>query len=311
MPPSVLAPIERALARTRAVLFAPFDLTKWLTLGFCAFLAQLGESSGGVGGRGNVGSWSESGGQRELERAADWFREHWPLAVTVGALVAVLVLAVWALVLWLQSRGRFMFLDGVVRNRGAVVEPWKTYRREGNSLFGFKVWFTVLGLAAVAIAAALGVLIAWPDITAERFGPAAWGGILVGGGLLLAFVVALALIDLFLKDFVVPAMYARRVGVMAGWGVVRRELLGAYPGQVVLYVLAKIVIAVVVSILVFALVCLTLCIAACFLIIPYVGTVLLLPLIVFDRCYSLYFLDQLGGDWRLIASAEAATEPAP
>ena len=33
-------------------------------------------------------------------------------------------------------------------------------------------------------------------------------------------------------------------------------------------------------------------IAACFIAIPYVGTVLMLPLFVFGRSYSLYFLDQ-------------------
>ena len=45
---SVTDPIEQALASTKGILFAPFDATKWLKLGFCAFLARLGlEASGG------------------------------------------------------------------------------------------------------------------------------------------------------------------------------------------------------------------------------------------------------------------------
>ena len=42
--------------------------------------------------------------------------------------------------------------------------------------------------------------------------------------------------------------------------------------------------------------------------IPFIGTVVLLPFAVFMRSYSLYFLEQLGGPWRLIA--EEQPEPA-
>ena len=35
------------------------------------------------------------------------------------------------------------------------------------------------------------------------------------------------------------------------------------------------------------------------------------PLLVFVRCYSVYFLDQLGGEWQLISadSGESAAQP--
>ena len=58
------------------------------------------------------------------------------------------------------------------------------------------------------------------------------------------------------------------------------------------------------AVIVLALVCATLCLAACILAIPYIGTVLLLPLFVFDRCYSLAFLEQLGGPWALSPATE-------
>src|SRR5688572_17576900 len=46
---SVGKAVTRALARTRYVLFSTFDLSKWLALGFCAFLSQCdaGGSNGG------------------------------------------------------------------------------------------------------------------------------------------------------------------------------------------------------------------------------------------------------------------------
>lgn len=309
---SVTEPISRALTRTREVLFDPFDLAKWFKLGFCAFLAHLGNSSGGGGG--NFGSWEESDPGRQMERAGDWARENWGLVLTVGSLVLLVILAVTIALLWLQARGRFMFLDGVVKNRGAVVEPWKTHRAAGNSVFWFKLILTVIGFVTMLLIVGIGLGIAWADIDARIFGAAAWGGVLIGGGLFLVFALSMLLIDVFLTDFVIPAMYARGIGVMDGWRVVRREVFAAYPGPVVLYVLMKFLISLVIGAIVLGVVCVTLCVAACCLAIPYIGTVLMLPVLVFGRCYSLFFLDQLGGAWQLFSQAdepEETPEPSP
>jgi hypothetical protein len=298
---SVLTPIEGALSRTREVLFAPFDIKKWFTLGFCAFLATLGEGGGGN----SSASWNDRGGRRRVEHGVDWVRDHWELVATIGALVALVLLAIVILVVWLKGRGRFMFLDGVVRNRGAVVEPWRNWRAEGNSAFWFMLVVGLIGLVALALSIGLGVTLAWSDIDAKVFGPDAWTGLVIGALLCFGIIVTMTLIDLFLNDFVVPAMYKRRIGVMEGWGVAWNEVITPYVGQVFLYVLMKILIAMVSVALVFGLICITFCVAACILVIPYIGTVLLLPLIVFDRSYSLCFLEQIGGEWELMSRSEA------
>ena len=44
---SVLAPFSSASERTSRVLFQPFDIAKWVRLGFCAWLAQFGDGGGG------------------------------------------------------------------------------------------------------------------------------------------------------------------------------------------------------------------------------------------------------------------------
>ena len=44
---SVTAPFSPALDRTSTVLFRPFDFAKWITLGVCAWLVQLGDGGGG------------------------------------------------------------------------------------------------------------------------------------------------------------------------------------------------------------------------------------------------------------------------
>ena len=44
---SVTAPVSAALERVKQVLFRPFDLGKWFVIGFCAWLALLGQQGGG------------------------------------------------------------------------------------------------------------------------------------------------------------------------------------------------------------------------------------------------------------------------
>jgi hypothetical protein len=88
-------------------------------------------------------------------------------------------------------------------------------------------------------------------------------------------------------------MYLRQTG----WREAGSELLqlvGRHLGAFVLYVLFRIVLNVGIGILTIIVVLATCCIAGCILAIPYLGTVLLLPVLVFKRAYSLYFLAQFG-----------------
>ena len=41
---SVIEPISSALEGVKSTLFKPFEMGKWFTIGFCAWLASLGQS---------------------------------------------------------------------------------------------------------------------------------------------------------------------------------------------------------------------------------------------------------------------------
>ncbi len=43
---SVTAPVGQAFDRMKRMLFQPFDIGKWFVIGFCAWLATLGDSGG-------------------------------------------------------------------------------------------------------------------------------------------------------------------------------------------------------------------------------------------------------------------------
>jgi hypothetical protein len=49
----------------------------------------------------------------------------------------------------------------------------------------------------------------------------------------------------------------------------------------------------------------TCCIAGCLMALPYVGTVALLPVLVFKRSYSIYYLAQFGPAYNVFPPAPA------
>jgi hypothetical protein len=209
--------------------------------------------------------------------------------------VAIVILSclLGLLFTWLSSRGKFMFIDGIVRNRGAVVGPWSDYRREGNSLFWFRLVFAFCCLLIFGLIAGGCSLIAMPSIQAKEFGASAARALTIGIPLMILFSIAAWLVSLCLTNFVVPIMYLRKVRVMAAWSEFRHQILAGRFGTFALYVPFQIVMWIAIVVLIVLATCLT-----CFLtIVPYLGTVILLPLFVFAHSYHLGFLEQFGTEW--------------
>jgi hypothetical protein len=311
---SVTEAIEPALDRVKVMLFKPFDFTKWIVIGFCAWLAGLGES-GGAGFNGYTGS-PHSGGNAQpgeqirhfCHQAGDYVRANLDWMVPLAAFLALAVLAVWLVLLWLNCRGKFMFLHCVVCDRAEVEAPWRNYAAAGNSLFRFRI---VLGVAAMLLMLPLlGFLVA--DILRMVLREEAdLPGVLLAVGLGLAFMlftIVCAIIHRFIVDFIIPLMYLRGGTCLAAW----REflgLLGARPGQFVIYLLFLIVLHIVISILVITAFLVTCCIACCLVLIPFLGTVLLLPILIFKRAFSLYFLAQFGPQYDVFLPPTAPSPP--
>src|SRR5450755_2883106 len=135
----IFGPFSAAYDLTKRILFEPFDLGKWLTIGFAAFLAGLADGTHGGGGFNPGGNWN----YRDRATTHDLSAIHQQIASwvtpTIIAFVVLFFLALVTLFMWLGSRGRFMFIDCIVRNRGAIVEPWRQFSRDANRLFLFKL----------------------------------------------------------------------------------------------------------------------------------------------------------------------------
>lgn len=304
---SVTRPVGEAIERAKSVLFRPFDPGKWLVIGFCAWLAFLGEGGGGGGGGFNAGNWSghDGHGPREvIERALRFIMENlWWLAPLAAGIILI-SLAIWIVLLWLSSRGQFMFLHCVARNVGEVEVPWVRYSKEANSLFLFRTAVSVCGSVATLPLVFGLVAIILSMVIKQRIN--APGVFLCIGLFMLILILGIGfwVLGRLIKDFIVPLQYLRRIRVMHAW----REFLGLFRGRlgdVVVYLLFRIVISIVISALVLTVVLVTCCIAGCLLAIPYLGTVLLLPILVFERAYSAHFLAQFGPSFDVFSSAES------
>ena len=307
---SVTGPVSPALERVKTMLFKPFDLGKWFTIGFCAWLAFLGESGGGGGGFNNAfnnnNSSNNSGPAGDSLRhgyhqARDYVLNNLDWIIPAAAAAVILLLALWLVILWLSSRGKFMFLHCVALDKAEVGEPWNKFGRKANSLFWFRLGLGLIGmvlmlpmLAFIAVLIVRMVLRGEPDAA----------GIMAALGIGMVFfllAIVFTLINKFTTDFVVPILFLRGGKCLAAW----REfwgLLAGNAGLFTLYILFQIVLGMAISIIVLAALLLTCCFC-CLALLPYIGTVLLLPVLVFKRSYPLYFLQQFGPSYDVFPPA--------
>lgn len=303
---SVIDPISPAIEWVKTILFRPFDLGKWFVIGFCAWLAYLGEGGGpnfNFGGQQRYGSSGES-----FHNAKEVVIENLFWIVPVAITVTVLIIAIGFAITWLRSRGRFMFLHCVALNKAEVVAPWHKFKKQGNSLFLFSIVVWLIGSAVImlliAVLVVIGIL-----MFAGTGGPNPLGIIflvLLAICLIIPTAIVFALIGKFTRDFVVPIMFLREGTCMTAW----REfwpLLTANKGRFTIYILFQIVIALAVGIIVMACICITCCCLGCILAIPYIGTVLMLPVLVFHRSYSLLYLRQYGPGFDVFSPEPATT----
>jgi hypothetical protein len=291
---SVIDPISPAIEKVKTILFRPFDIGKWFVIGFCAWLAYLG-SGGGP-------SFNFPGGQQRHGPHGEVFHNakeviienlFWilPLAITI----TVIIIVIGFVITWLSSRGHFMFLHCVALNKAEVVAPWRKFKKQGNSLFLFRIVVGLISFAVVLLLIAMLVVIG-VLLFAGGGDPNPLGIIfmvLFAFCLIVPTAIVFALIGKFTRDFVVPIMFLRQGTCMTAW----REfwpMLTGNKGRFTLYILFQIVIALAVGIIVMACVCITCCCLGCILAIPYIGTVLMLPVLVFYRSYSLLYLRQYG-----------------
>lgn len=304
----IFKPFEEAFDIMKRILFQPFDLSKWLVIGFAACIAGHFSAGGGFSPPMN---WHPPGNAMRSGSDATGFDIQHHFALFSGLIIGLVIfgLVLGLVLMWVKARGVFIFTDCVVRNRAAIKEPWREFRREGNSLFLF-----LLGLAAVfliIVASIVGVcflvaLVVHPSREQSNLALITVG--VLGFGVYMCVAVALGLIGYFMP----MVMYRRRCLSTEAFKVVV-NLIWQDPGTFTLFALFGILLFVGWLIVASVVTCATCCIAA----LPYVGTVLMLPVYVWFRGFGLLFFRQFGPDYHVwdgappIPSRPPPLPPAP
>ncbi len=280
----IFKPFGEAFELMKKILFRPFDLKKWLVIGFAAWLANLGAGGGGIGDF-NYPNNRREGAQKFNETIGQIPQ---PVLITGICVLICVVIMLIVLFAWLRARGRFIFVDCVVRNRAAIVEPWKEFRGEGNSFFLFSLLVVLVVVPVIVIAGLVLIVPFIPGHDQAEPGVGFWIGIS-----LTAFIsVCLIFVWAIASQLMVPIMYRQRCRARVAFARAV-SLVSSHPGPILLYVLFFMLLAVAMVMISCAVTCATCCIAA----IPYVGTVILLPIPVTLGAFSLLFLRQFGPDY--------------
>ncbi len=292
--PSGLEAAAQAYARVRAVLFKPFDITRWFSLGFCAWLAYIGTQSGNLNG---LGEGSPEAFKKQfdglLDKLADASAHPGVVTFVVLIIVFTLLLALWMCAL--RSRGDFMFMHRWYRPDAPILQCWSASREAGHALFVWRVqFFFVAALLFAADGAGAYLHILRPYFEGGKVWSAALVRptvICVTGAVLLGF--AVQVVAHLAKAFIVPVMYWHGVSVAQAWQAVF-ALCNQYPLAVLGYLFLVMVFWIAATLAIVLFVIGTCCVGAIPLLLPYFNAVALLPVLLFFRGFPVCFLNQ----WR-------------
>lgn len=294
--PSCFSAASQAFEGMRAVLFRTFDITRWFSIGFCAWLAYIGTQSSmpNINRPGVVSAES-------LKQQIDSVLRHGFAVLTdtpklfFGVSIMLIALALALLFCRLRSRGDFMFLHRWYRPDASISQCWWASRAAGRELFVWRVYFFLIAALLFVLMAASGYGMVVRPYVASGY---QWHAALVKPAIACVTVSALLgmavqVIAHLAKAFVVPVMYWHGVSASRAWLAVF-SLCNQYPFAVLGYLCCGMACAVFAGFVILAAGLLTCCIGFIPLLLPFLNAVVLLPYTFFFRGYAVCFLSQ----WR-------------
>ena len=307
--------IQTAWERMTIILFQPFDIGKWGLLGFIAYLAMLAE--GGVSLNNPLSGFGQNAkthpyttypqSTQALKQFTVWVSDlpnnPW---LKFMILLAIGYLVVWLVLNWVGCRAQFVLLDNIVRNRAALAEPWQRYGQQGNVWFLFHLVLVVVTFLFLATAGGVFLFLNWSWMSAGR-DPAGVEMATIGVlALVFGVLGIIGMTILFLIRTLVQPLYFKQTMSLGTALLAVMTLVVTRPLSIFIYLLLSFAVSLVLGTItcaVFACAfCAALPIVCCVSCFPFIGGMLLgmllcqliLPVIVFQRCFQLGVLEQFG-----------------
>lgn len=299
--------LQSAIDRTRTMLFEPFDFERWLLFGIVAFLDVFLAGGGLTRSGANFSSQSQGGSQfpPNTDQAVEWLSQHAVQIILIAIPLFLIGLAIHIALMYVGCRGQVMFIRAVSMNGGQLGDHWNAVKRPAFSLFLFRLVLIGVWLAFILIVSAF-LLIAIGIQGGIQSGQALLLTLIPFGVVFLIAVFGLGLVQLMLRSFVVPIMWARDLPCMEAWRVFAR-IAGGNALPLIGFVAVKVVYSIGFGIATMFVGCLTCCIG----LLPVVHHTLFAPYYVFDRAFSLELLAMTGQDDGVLFSPPATDEEPP
>ena len=293
----VIPPLTQAWDHMKAMLF-PFNFSRWITLGFVAFLATLGQQGCNISmppmpGRHRT-SPVPADFQATVDNALRYADAHMTLVIVCGAAALILLLCLFMAITYLKSRGLFMYMDCIVRRKAAVKEPWRRTREQAWQLFLLRLVIGLVLWAALLADGALLVMALLPSIRGHSFSMEQVLPIMVAVLALIPFFLGWALVQYIASELLAPIMYLRRMSLRQAWQELRRISRGNL-WTFTLFGLMQMLIGMACGMLTVPVVCCTCLIGA----LPVIHQTIMQPLLMWMRAYPLYFLAQFGPEYAM------------
>jgi hypothetical protein len=244
LPISAVDTIPLAVEHTKQQLFRPFRFGQWTKLAVVGLLA--GELGSGGGFNGSNFRLPRHTANSPHSLAGSFSGIDPALLAGLIAIIVIAAFTVGIILMYVSSVMRFVLFDSILAKECRIARGWSMRQGPGWRYFLWKVLYLFASIAGLAmligIPAAFAFALGWLRAPKEHLLPLVLGGIVLFF-LFLIFVVAVSVIFVLTKDFVVPQMALENIDAIEGWRrlwpMIMAEL-GGYAG----YIGMKIVMAI-------------------------------------------------------------------
>lgn len=220
---------------TKTVLFRPFSLKKWI---FLCIIAICAAEISGCNINLNLNLPAERPKEEIVqEEMTNSVEEESVASTTAGIelsiwlILAILVVAIigfvlFILLMWIYSRFSFIFLNSIVKNDASIKGPFRENKNVGNSFFkwNISVFFVFVGVMVLCVSLLVGSMYLFRNVNLI------WKILLIIiplGFIIMAVFLAFCIVNLIVRDLVLPVMFKDRVSVFVGlkeiWPIIKGE----------------------------------------------------------------------------------------
>ncbi len=316
--PSCRLATSKAYNKMKHILFKPFSFEKWLILAFCVWLVNMFEGYGQNFGfynnmkADNVSNIKNVDIQTEISsfiNNANAFTESkLGISLVTLAIISLVIITIISIVifilLWLKARFNFVLIDNLKYNAQKIQEPWQAYKEVGNSSFWWNVGFQAV-LFAIGGILFLIFFLGFFYYTVTGSGDLNYNliiTILIMTPFIIIFTLAYLVIIIFFYHFVIPIMYKMQIKSIPAWREFNK-LFKASPASFIKYLFILFLYYLLSVLIVTLVIICTCCLLGCLFSLPvvggYIASLVLLPIYIFFRLFSIEFLAQFGNEYDL------------